>query len=180
MKNRAGTSEMIEADKNRKETMPMSRINKSLLTVAIFILVIPVLYLGGFLFICPWINNAKAERIEKAYQTFQLPPQTELVETTHFCGNTTGTGNHVEIWSGALLKSELSKEELANWLAKNPLPREASNPILWQVGEQLDARYPESLSFIQFKHLEDFFDSEGHYIVGGYYDAVTQNDIRGH
>lgn len=73
------------------------KIKRVLVGLLIIIITIPVIYFVSFTLICPAINDAKAEGIEKEYLNIKLPPQTEIVETYNFCGNTTGTGNH-DMW----------------------------------------------------------------------------------
>jgi len=38
-----------------------------------------------------------------------LPANTKLIEVTSFVGNT-GNGNHVEIWAGILIHTDLDKD----------------------------------------------------------------------
>lgn len=109
-----------------------------------------------------------------------MPPETEQIETYSFCGNTSGTGNHVEIWTGVLVKSELSVSELNHWFETAALPEPAYGPMIWPVPENRSANYSVMHSFIKFSQLEQLEQAEGHYIIGSFHDAVTQHDIRGY
>ena len=143
------------------------------------VIAIPILFIIG-LIAGPAVNDAKADKIEKAFQKLEMPAQTELVETVSFCGNTSGTGNHVEIWSGFLVKSELSKTELQEWYMDAKIPDRTYEPMVWSVPEDLTMHYPEPHSFIHFAHFNGMTEAKGYYIIGGYFDAPTQMDLRGH
>ena len=83
-----------------------SRLYKFLVKVLIAIPIIFVAFLfwnfiGGA--IC---NDMKAAKIKKEYMSMELPDKTELVETVTFVGNSSGTGNHTEIWVGMLIRTE--------------------------------------------------------------------------
>lgn len=146
----------------------------------IVIITIPAIYFVSFTLICPAVNDARAEKIKKEYLNIELPLQTEIVDTYDFCGNTTGTGNHVEIWVGFLIKSELPEAELFHWFEAMKLSYVAYEPLFWPVPEDLTPHYPETHSFIEFAHFNNMAEEKGYYIIGSYYDAVTQHDIRGH
>ena len=130
--------------------------------------------------ICPAINDSRAAKIEKVFSGVTLTPQTELIETYSICLNSTGTGNHVEIWAGIVIKSELPEAELSQWAETIILPYTVYELELWTVPEDLTSQYPEPRDFIRFKHFNGMTEAKGYYIIGGYFDAVTQHDIRGH
>ncbi|MEO1768756.1 hypothetical protein [Candidatus Enterococcus ferrettii] len=139
-----------------------------------------LLYIVSFILICPAINDARAKKFEKSYASIALPPETERIETYSFCGNTTGTGNHVEIWAGVLVKSELSVPEINRWFETAALPEPAYERLVWSVAEDLSANCPAMNSLIKFSQLEQLEKAEGYYILGSFHDAATQHDSRGH
>lgn len=158
----------------------MKRLKRVLAVLLIVIITIPVIYFVSLTLIYPAINDARAEKIKEEYLNIELPPQTEIVETYNYCGNITGTGNHVEIWAGALIKSELPEAELFHWYEEMKISYVAYEPLFWPVPEDLTSQYPETHSFIEFTHFNSMTEAKGYYIIGSYYDAVTQHDIRGH
>ena len=50
---------------------------------------------------------------EEVLANINLPEKTELVEYVAGCGNSTGGGDHTDLYVAVLLKSELSWEELS-------------------------------------------------------------------
>jgi len=72
------------------------------------------------IFISPWIispilNDIKANSIEKEILAIPLPNSTQCIEILSFCGNTSGTGDHVEVWSGFLIRTTLTEEEIKDY-----------------------------------------------------------------
>lgn len=144
----------------------------------VIIVAIPILYYLSFTFICPVINDARANKIEKELTGMPLPPNTTVLESDSFCGNTSGTGNHVEIWAGVLIYSTLSENEIRQFFT--------DYEIVWTVPKDLNEQYPTPRDFIDFSYFSEheFYNGQtqvkGYYIIGGYYEAATQHDIRGH
>lgn len=156
----------------------MSKLKRVFLILLIVILAIPILYYLSFALICPAINDAKAGRIERELTDMPLPSNTEILETASFCGNTSGTGNHIEIWAGVLIYSSLSENEIHQFFS--------DYEMVWTVPKDLTEQYPAPRDFIDFSFFngQGFYSGQtqavGYYIIGGYYEAVTQHDIRGH
>ena len=146
------------------------------------IIAVPILYYISYAAICPAINDARARKIEKEFSGVALPPQTEIVESYSFCGDTLGKGNHIEIWSGILIKSELQETELIQWAedVKDSISYTILGFSLWTVPEDLSSQYPQPRDFIQFEHFNGMNEAKGYYIVGSYFYPVTQFDIRGY
>lgn len=117
----------------------------------------------GFV-IAPLRNDRAANRLLNELLA-ELPPETEIVETAVWAGNSAGTGNHVEIWAGVLNRSGAGDpaEEL----------RDAGGACMDLFGFPNTAD-PEEL----FPALAA--DSwEGYFICGRLGEAVTQWDLRG-
>lgn len=159
-----------------EEVEALRHIKRKVVGLSIGIVILVVVYFGSFLLVCPAINDARVKKIENEYTVTLLPPQTERIKTYSFCGNTSGTGNHVEIWVGTLIKSELSVSEINHWFQSIKWSVSAYDPSVFQIPEDL-SNVP---SFIEISQLENFTKEQGYYIVGCYYDAATQHDIRGH
>lgn len=115
------------------------------------------------LVIAPLRNDRAAARLLDGLLA-ELPPETEIVETAVWAGNSSGTGNHVEIWAGVLNRSGAGTpaEEL----------RDAGGAALSGFPGTAD---PEAL----FSRLTaDGW--EGYFIYGRLGEAATQWDLRGH
>ena len=155
-------------------------LKKVMIGLLIVVVAIPAMYYMSLVVFCPVINDVRAAKIEKEFFNIPVPPKTEIVESYSFCGNTSGTGNHVEIWSGILVKSELPETELIQWAEGISMSNIVYEPLLWAVPEDRTSQYPQSRKFIEFEHFNGMSEAKRYYIMGGYFDAVTQHDIRGH
>jgi len=149
----------------------MKVLKRVLFAALAVVIIIPVGFLAFFLIIGPALNDARASSIEKELSRIKLPPETEIIETASYCGNTGSTGNHVEIWAGVLIRSELDEEEIL----------EVFNDyeIVWAVPMD-ENYYPEPRDDMKFPYLSRNGERTGCYIIADYYKAVTQNDVRGH
>lgn len=96
----------------------------------------------------------------------ELPPETEVVETAAWVGNSGGTGNHVEIWAGVLNRSGAGYP--ADEVRGCPWARKS----LFGFPNTAD---PEAL----FPTLAATDSLEGYFICGRLAEAATQWDLRG-
>lgn len=149
----------------------MKRLKQILLTALVAVILVPIGFIAFSLFIGPMLNDAFASSVEKELSSLKLPPETEIIETASYCGNTSGTGNHVEIWAGLLIRSDLKEEEIIEFYK--------DYQIVWAVPTDQNL-YPEPSDYMKFSYLSRNGDRTGCYIIADYYNAVTQNDIRGH
>lgn len=131
---------------------------------------LPALLLAYPIVIAPLRNDWAAGRLlEALLADMELPPEASVAETAAWAGNSSGTGNHVELWAGALIRY-CGPEETAPGA-----PAESLRD--WRGGYAFPASmWPEAL----FPTLADLDDWDGYYICGTYGDAVSQWDIRGH
>lgn len=115
------------------------------------------------LVIAPLRNDRAAARLLDGLLA-ELPPETEIVETAVWAGNSSGTGNHVEIWAGVLNRSGAG------------FPAEALRGCPWDTVTQSDfpaTADPQAL----FPALPEGW--EGYFIYGRSGEAATQWDLRG-
>lgn len=110
------------------------------------------------------LNDLKAHRIEKNLSGMTLPADVELVEVSSFVGNT-GNGNHVEILAGILIHTDLDKDTVCSYFEDFEV-----------LTVPDDLKY---LRFIDFQSLGEKASAHGYYVIGQYFDAVTQIDLRG-
>ena len=141
-------------------------------------------------------NNRAAERLlEKLEAEVKLPPGSEVVETASWVGNRSGTGDHVELWAGLLIRydgpkenrpetvEEILRDGWSERLFAQPPDIEAAGPALSALQDWDDWDYEQ---FPRMADVEDVFPAlmevesrAGWYILGVYGDAVTRWDIRG-
>lgn len=101
----------------------------------------------------------------------ELPEGVVRLETASFVGNTSGAGNLTEIWAGMLLDSELSAGELR--LLFNGYE-------VWEVSEDGNGNYRCPEMYMEFSSLRGEYAGDRYFVVGSFYDAFTQMDLRGH
>ena len=142
----------------------LKKILKIIFTLFIILLVLIIL---PFV-ISPIIDNVALGNYKKeVLDTLYLPPDTEIVETISGCGNTSGTGNHTEMYVAILVKTSLSEEE---WKSYGFL----SHDVLAE-GEKT---FSMSLVGVYFSHIDN---PEGYYILEYAKQAPCSDfDIRGH
>ena len=119
--------------------------------------------------ICPMINNSKASSIEKELLKIKLPPDTDIIETSSFVGNTSGTGNNIKILAGILIRTKLKKEEIFQYFS--------DYEIIYSV-PVVEGQYNEQCYYLKFPYISENSNITGCYVIADYYDPVTQCDIR--
>lgn len=140
------------------------------LLLGLLAFLILVLLLAYPLVIAPLRNDLAADRLLKELLAdAELPPEASVVETAAWAGNSSGTGNHVELWAGLLIRCKGAPETALG------APAEALRDGGRQESFPVSLR-PEDL----FPTLAGLDDWTGCYIWGTYGEAVTQWDIRGH
>lgn len=142
----------------------MSLLKRAGLLLLAAAVLLPLSACAYGLVIAPLRNDRAAARLLDGLLA-ELPPETEIVETAVWAGNSSGTGNHVEIWAGILNRSGVgfSAEELRD--------------SLW--GWDLRFGFPVTADPGKlFPSLPE--DWDGYYIYGRLGEAATQWDLRGH
>lgn len=88
------------------------RAGKIILGSMIALLCIPVLLLILAVFLSPMIDDmALSGYRDDILQSLALPENAAVVETVSGCGNSSGTGNHLEMVVGVLVRSDLDADE---------------------------------------------------------------------
>lgn len=144
----------------------------------------------------PRCNDRAAERLlEKLEAEVELPPEAEIVETAAWVGNRSGTGDHVELWAGLLVRydgpeenrpetaEEILRDGWSDRLFVQSPDIEEAGPTLAELQDWDDWDYEQ---FPRTADVEEVFSAlrglesrDGWYILGVYGDAVTRWDIRG-
>ncbi len=145
-----------------------ARRSKRLLGALCLLLLAAAVLLAWPLALAPFQNDRAAARLQRELtEGLELRPGEVLVETASFAGNTSGTGNHVELWAGALIHCT-GPAETAGGTA---LDRARSWEWPWPAAADWKTMFPTLAG------LEDW---SGYYILDTYGDAAAQWDLRGH
>ncbi len=155
------------------------KIFKKIIVISlIVIIVLPVLSYVGIVI----TNNCIADQTEKDLVSYQLPANTELVDSISIAGKLTGNGNGMQYVGAILVDSNLSEEELEEYYSSE--------------FDYIEVRKQEN-AVLDFTHLDCSFDnfpetSEGTYysvicwdsnrreIFGDFICGLLDIDIRGH
>lgn len=88
---------------------------KELLKIAAWIVIVPIVILIGVYFVAPAVNDLSVPAFEKEVMDgLDLPENAEVVEYVSGCGNSSGTGNHTDLYVAVLIRSDLTRRELAD------------------------------------------------------------------
>ena len=143
------------------------RVKRLLLGLLAAVLLLPLAACAQFAPIGPLRNDWAADLLRDDFVSgLALQPGETLVETAAWAGNSSGTGDHTELWAGALI---FCGEESGSGA---PLDRDAPS---WERPGPSTADLEEL--FPALAALEDW---NGYYVRETYGNAVTQWDIRGH
>lgn len=121
--------------------------------MAIVIAVIVIsLFITAVIVVPIKINDYNLEKYkEEVLANINLPEKTEMVDYVAGCGNSTGAGNHTDLYVAVLLKSELSWEELSETFGRVVIINGEDNKTI--------AMYNMNLEF------KTKTDGEGYYIA---------------
>ena len=89
----------------------MKALKITILTLLIIIFVLPIISYIGIVI----TNNAIADKIEKDLVAYELPTDTELVDSVSKAAKLTGSGNGMQYLGAILVESNLSEEELKEY-----------------------------------------------------------------
>jgi hypothetical protein len=157
---------------------------KTLLVLAYTPIVLAILYLSLY-FITPVVNNGALSIFAGQINRDHLPENTMVIEKEARCGKLNGNGNGMDFFACALIKSDLSLNELkhfyegmsfrtARWNNKHSVEVDVI-PAMYE----LETEYYERET-IYFDKLKDMKNYSGYYVLilydGGY---PPDFDIRG-
>lgn len=117
-----------------------------------------VLFVAGFMFIIPAINNIKANQYEKSLTAIQLPKETELITSNYYIGHF-GSENGTDYFISMIVKSKQSIEKLKKHYKG------------YKVKEQTGDSVEEGLlgeGKMSFKELRQVHSFENYYMVYSY------------
>ena len=124
----------------------------------------------------PIVNDHVAKKTAEELAGLPLPDSTEFIEMVYQAGKLVGNGNGMQYFGAALIKSELSLEEIKEYYSKY-----AENEWEYVVENQTD----KNVKIIEHAELTFKTDIEGddYYIVyswGVNNTIFHEFDIRGH
>ncbi len=157
----------------------MKILKRIFLILLIIIIVLPIISYVGIVI----TNNYIADKIEKDLVAYELPTNTEFVDSISIAGKMTGSGNGMQYMGAILVKSDLSEEELNEYYT--------SSFDFIEVRKQDDANidfiHPKNYRFNAFEEEnKDFYysitcwDSNRKEIYGDFITELLDFDIRGH
>lgn len=154
---------------------------KTLAVLGNVILILILLMLMPFI-ISPIINNLLLNNFANNFNECPLPDRTEFIEQESVCGKLSGNGNGMNFFSGIVIKSDLSLEELEEYyMDKKSKSFDKKNNIEIDV---ISAKGPDGYlehRDVNFDSLINMNDYTGYYVIsvfdGGYSGGW---DIRAH
>lgn len=99
------------------------------------------------------VNDINLKKyVHEIMDTLDVPEKTTIVECVSGCGNSTGAGDHTDLYVAVLLKSELRWEELAESFGRVHIVEDRGSKTL-------------AMDIIDLEFDEDMGNGEGYYIV---------------
>ena len=126
-------------------------------------------------------NNSIADKIEKNLASYELPANTELIDSISVAGKLAGSGNGMQYRGAILVDSDLSKEELKEYYS--------SEFDYIEVNEQETVNFDfiQNVSFdVDIKSGDKTYysiicwDDDRREMFGDYISELLDFDIRGH
>lgn len=156
----------------------MKAIKRIFLILLIVMIASPFVSYAGIVI----TNNCIADKIEKDLAKYQLPSDTELVDSISAADKMSGNGNGMQYMGAILVKSKLSAEELKEYYDSDFDYIEVRKQENKTLGFDLI-----SYSFSKFPKAQDgtcysviCWDSNRKELVGEYLSDFLDFDIRGH
>ena len=151
----------------------------TLFVILIVMIVLPVISYIGIVI----TNNTIADNMEKELVAYDLPPNTELVDSISISGKLTGNGNGMQYMAAILVDSKLSEEELAEYYSLDFDYIEVRK----QETANIDFIHNSNYNFKNFsKSNKSFYysvtcwDDDRQDKYGNFISSLLDFDIRGH
>ncbi|MBR5314444.1 MAG: hypothetical protein IKU45_03405 [Clostridia bacterium] len=156
----------------------MKIIKRMFLILVAFLIVLPIIFYVGIVV----MNNSIADRIEKDLIAYQLPQNTELVDSISIAGRLTGNGNGMQYMGAILVDSDLSEDALK----KHYSSKFDYIEVIKQEKPNMDFIYSKNYSFNDFDAANNVyysvicFDDDRREKYGDFISNLLDFDIRGH
>ncbi len=127
-------------------------------------------------------NNCIADKIEKDLVKYQMPSDTELVDSVSAANKLTGNGNGMQYMGAILVKSALSAEELREYYDSDfdyiEVRKQESKTLDFDNLSYNFSKFPEAQDGSYYSVI--CWDSNRKELVGEYLSDFLDFDIRGH
>ena len=157
----------------------MKILKRTFVILLIIIFALPIISYVGIVI----TNNAIADKTEKDLVAYQLPANTEFVDSISIAGKLTGSGNGMQYMGALLVTSELSEEELKDYYSLNF----DYIKVRKQENAKIDFIHPNNYSFNGFSETDGksyysitCWDDDRREKFGEFVSELLDFDIRGH
>lgn len=155
----------------------MKTSKRLFILLLIVIIALPIISYVGIVL----TNNSIADKIEKNLTSYELPADTELIDSISVAGKLTGNGNGMQYMGAILVDSDLSKDELeAYYLSEFEF-------IEVKEQETSDLDFIQNVSFDAVINTGDntyysiiCWDDDRKEMFGNLISELLDFDIRGH
>lgn len=130
------------------------------------------------------VNNFIATGMERQLRNCQLPPESEMIESTSVAGKVLGGSNGMQWYGILLIRSDMSEEELLQWYKSHMSPAEneeiyvirQKGPEMFDYGERRFHSYPDDGPCYQIQ----LFRSLAVGTESSIWESLLNHDLRGH
>lgn len=156
----------------------MKAIKRIFLILLIVIILLPFVSYAGIAI----TNNCIADKIEKDLVKYQMPSDTELVDSVSAANKLTGNGNGMQYMGAILVKSALSAEELREYYDSDfdyiEVRKQESKTLDFELHSYKFSKFPEAQDGSYYSVI--CWDSNRKELVGECLSDFLDFDIRGH
>ena len=156
----------------------MKAIKRIFLILLMAIISLPFVSYAGIVI----TNNCIADKIEKDLAKYQLPSDTELVDSISAAGKMSGNGNGMQYMGAILVKSKLSAEELKEYYDSDfdyiQVRKQESKTLGFDLISYSFSKFPKAQDGTYYSVI--CWDSNREELVGECLSDFLDFDIRGH
>ncbi len=157
----------------------MKVLKRTLVVLLIIIFALPIISYIGIVI----TNNTIADKIEKDLVAYELPIDTEFVDSISIAGKLTGNGNGMQYMGVILVNSDLSEEDLKEYYSSEFEYIEVRK----QETAKIDFIHARNYSFNSFSEINKdsyysitCWDDDRREKFGDFVSELLDFDIRGH
>lgn len=156
----------------------MKTLKRIFLILLIVIILLPFASYAGIAI----TNNCIADKIEKDLLKYQMPSDTELVDSVSAANKLTGNGNGMQYMGAILVKSALSAEELREYYDSDfdyiEVRKQENKTLDFELLSYNFSKFPEAQDGSYYSVI--CWDSNRKELVGECLSDFLDFDIRGH
>ena len=156
----------------------MKAVKRIFLVLLIVIISLPFVSYSGIVVTNNWI----ADRIEKNLVKYQLPSETELLDSVSVAGKLTGSGNGMQYMGAILVESNLNAEELKKHYGSDfeyiEVRKQKNETLVFDHGSYSFQNLPKTQDTPCYSII--CWDANRKELVGDVISEILDFDIRGH